>query len=147
MNSVTLDGPVSVEECLGVIPNRFKLAMIVMSRARDILLGAKCDVLVSKFAKKSVNRVLGEIKSGQFDVAASMEKIKRDIATNNLFQKNVKSFADEDFAESDEFAMSELNLKNDDDASVAELDSEIIQDVDSESEEEMADDPLEMDDL
>jgi DNA-directed RNA polymerase omega subunit len=144
MVEIMVNESVSVEECLDIIPNRFELAMIVMGRARDILLGAPCEVPVSKFTKKSVNKAIYEIKNNQLDIAAIKKKIKRDIITNNLFSKNVRDFLDEDTNESDEVAISDLSFKDDDDNfGTAELDSDASQNIDSDLDEEMMDDSLE----
>jgi DNA-directed RNA polymerase omega subunit len=107
------DRRVSIEKCLDVIPNKFELSLVAMNRARDVLLGAKCSVEATRFAKKSVNRVLSEIEQNSLDLVAMKDKIKRDLLTNNLFLKGAKSFPDDDITGVDD-ALMDLETKGDD---------------------------------
>lgn len=81
---------VSIEKCLDVIPNKFRLAVLAMNRARDILMGAKTNVETSKYTQRAVNKALREIEIGLFDkvAIAELEKnIGKNLISNNLFPK------------------------------------------------------------
>ncbi|MDR2777632.1 MAG: DNA-directed RNA polymerase subunit omega [Rickettsiales bacterium] len=104
--------PVSVEKCLDVVPNKFRLAIIVMNRARDLQTKAKPDVEVSKFARKSINKTLYEIRSGSLDIPSMEEKIKKDLLTNNLFPKSSKDSRGNGFNDNGDESSSGFRLKS-----------------------------------
>ncbi|MDR1425736.1 MAG: DNA-directed RNA polymerase subunit omega [Rickettsiales bacterium] len=112
MSDSVIARPISVEKCLDIIPNKFRLAIFVMNRAKDLQIRAKPDVEIQKFAKKNINRTLYEIKSGSLNIPILEEKIKKDILTNNLYSKNSGVFGDDSLNESDDDSLG-LNLLKD----------------------------------
>jgi DNA-directed RNA polymerase subunit omega len=86
---------ISIEECLGVIPNKFELAVLTMNRAKELLLGATSEVEEGKFTKKQVNKALREIGGGMVDIGALKEKIKEFLTNNELFSKDVNTAPEE----------------------------------------------------
>ncbi|MDR1494532.1 MAG: DNA-directed RNA polymerase subunit omega [Rickettsiales bacterium] len=104
--------PISVEKCLDIIPNKFRLALVVMNRAKDVQMKVRPDVEVLKFARKSVNMTLYDIRSGRLDIPSLEEKIKKDLLTNNLFPKSSKSFRDDSSDESCDNNSSGFELKS-----------------------------------
>jgi DNA-directed RNA polymerase omega subunit len=110
-DSVTVR-PVSVEKCLDVIPNKFRLAVIVMNRAKDLQMKAKPDAETLKFARKSINKTLHEIRSGRLDIPLMEDKIRRDLLTNNLFPKSSKNIGEESSSVSDDSGSLGFEPKN-----------------------------------
>lgn len=84
-----------MEKCLDKVPNRFDLSVLVMNRAKEILLNNKTDVETTKFTKKSIKKSLKEIEDGMVDLDVLKERVKESLITNNLFLKEVNNLKDD----------------------------------------------------
>lgn len=115
---------VSIEKCLKEIPNKFKLAVIAMNRARSILLGSKTSIADSKYARKSVNKSLIEIENEKIDLDSFEKEVKQNLLVNNLFLKDTHSVSDTDTNDSDNV----IDLSTDTDVDLSDSDSEDIDD-------------------
>lgn len=130
---------VSVERCLDIIPNKFKLAIITMNRARSILLGNHTDIENTKYTKKSINKTLREIEDNKLDLDLIEKEIRKNLLINNLFSKSFRLSSDDENIESENNVV-DFNLKDEDlssnleDVIDIEEDTEIEDDVDIESE-------------
>lgn len=102
---------VSIEECLKRIPNKFELSVIVMNRARSILLGSKSSFDNTKYAKKSVNQSLIEIENQELDLDSFKKEIRQNLLVNNLFLKNTHSSIDTNTSDSNNII--DLSLEGD----------------------------------
>jgi DNA-directed RNA polymerase subunit omega len=89
-----MEKKISIEDCLGVIPNKFELTVLAMNRAKELLLGAQSEVGDGKFTKKQVNKALKEIGSNMIDLGDLKEKIKEYLRNNDLFSKDIKTAPD-----------------------------------------------------
>lgn len=130
---------VSVERCLDIIQNKFKLAIITMNRARSILLGNHTDIENTKYTKKSINKTLREIEDNKLDLDLIEKEIGKNLLINNLFSKSFRLSSDDENIESENNVV-DFNLKDEDlssnleDVIDIEEDTEIEDDVDIESE-------------
>lgn len=115
---------VSIEKCLKEIPNKFKLAVIAMNRARSILLGSKTSVADTKYAKKSVNKSLIEIENEKIDLDSFEKEVRHNLLVNNLFLKDTHSVSDIDANDSNNV----IDLSADTDIDLSDSDSEDIDD-------------------
>ena len=102
---------VSIEECLKRIPNKFELSVIVMNRARSILLGSKSSFDNTKYAKKSVNQSLIEIENQELDLDSFKKELRQNLLVNNLFLKNTHSSIDTNTSDSNNII--DLSLEGD----------------------------------
>jgi DNA-directed RNA polymerase subunit K/omega len=116
MSESLVTRPISVEKCLDVVPNKFRLALVIMNRAKDMQMKAKPETEILKFAKKSVNRALYDLRRGRLDIPSLEEKIRKDLSTNNMFPKSNKNFKDDSGYENDDSGPSAFELKSDADA-------------------------------
>lgn len=134
---------ISVENCLDVIPNKFKLSLIAMDRAKRLMLGAKSDAEYQNIEKNSYV-ALKEIEDGKIDIDEAIENTKQDLLTDNLFKKKVsdnQSKEDEgnfedDYEEDDEnanFDDIDFNEDEDDDFEIGDDDID-DSDLDEENE-------------
>lgn len=103
----------SIEECLNKIPNKFELSVIVMNRARSILLGAKTDIETTKYSKKSVNKALMEVEMEKLDLDSFKKEVRQNLLVNNLFLKNIHDFSDNDSNDSNNVIDLSLDDSND----------------------------------
>ncbi len=115
---------ISIEKCLKEIPNKFKLAVIAMNRARSILLGSKTSVADTKYAKKSVNKSLIEIENEKIDLDSFEKEVRHNLLVNNLFLKDTHSVSDIDTNDSGNV----IDLSADTDIDLSDSDSEDIDD-------------------
>ena len=119
---------VSIEKCLEEIPNKFKLAVIAMNRARTILLGSKTSVTDTKYAKKSVNKSLIEIENEKIDLDSFEKEVKQNLLVNNLFLKDTHSVSDVDTNDSDnviDLSDSDIDLSDSDSEDIDEDEEEV----------------------
>ena len=127
---------VLIEKCLNNVPNKFELSILVMNRAKEILLGAKTDIETTRFTKKSINKALKEVEEGKLDIAEMEEKIKTNLLTDNLFLKDASKYDEE--GNSDDFDNTDLDSDDiDDDLDDAddEFDDDIDDDLDGDIDE------------
>jgi DNA-directed RNA polymerase subunit omega len=82
---------VSIEDCLGAVPNKFELTVFAMNRAKELLLGASSEIPDGRYTKKQVNKALKEIEEGILDISLLKEKVKKFITNNDLFLKDTKT--------------------------------------------------------
>ena len=98
---------ITVEDCVKVVPNRFKLCIIASNRARSIMSGAETESIGKE--KPSVTS-LREIAEGRIDVEVIEENIIKDIKERNGFQyssnKDSQDQINSVFAEEGEFSRS-----------------------------------------
>lgn len=118
---------VSIEKCLKEIPNKFKLAVIAMNRARSILLGSKTSVADTKYAKKSVNKSLIEIENEKIDLDSFEKEVRHNLLVNNLFLKDTHSVSDISDIDTNDSG-NVIDLSADTDIDLSDSDSEDIDD-------------------
>ena len=117
---------VLIEKCLSNVPNKFELSILVMNRAKEILLGAKTDVETTRYTKKSINKALKEVEENKLDIKEMEEKIKTNLLTDNLFLKDTTKY-DEDTSSDD---LDNADFDNDDiDDDLDDMDDEFDDDV------------------
>lgn len=124
---------VSVERCLDIIPNKFKLAIITMNRARSILLGNHTDIENTKHTKKSINKTLCEIENNKLDLDLIEKEIRKNLLVNNLFSKSFKLSSEDENTDS-ESNIIDFNLKDEDLSSNLEDGLDIEDDIEIEDE-------------
>ena len=135
---------ISVENCLDVIPNKFKLSLIAMDRAKRLMLGAKSDAEYQNIEKNSYV-ALKEIEDGKIDIDEAIKNTKQDLLTDNLFKKKVNdnqtreddnNFED-DYEEDDENAnFDDIDFNEDDDDDDFEIGDDVENDADLDEENE-----------
>ncbi len=80
---------VSIENCLGVVPNKFELALLASNRAKSILAGSPSKLNDNDKYDKAAYISLKEIENKNVDLQEAREKLKEDILKDNLFIKNI----------------------------------------------------------
>jgi DNA-directed RNA polymerase omega subunit len=119
-----MDKKTSVEECLNLVPNKFEFSVLVMNRARQIMLGSKTNVETTEYTKKSINKAIMEIGEGEIEIDDLRNRVKKDLITDNTFLKNVRALGDDNddvngddiLNLSDEELIDDMNDEIDDDA-------------------------------
>jgi DNA-directed RNA polymerase subunit omega len=133
INKKTMEERISIEDCLGVIPNKFELTVLAMNRAKELLLGATSEVSEGRFTKKQVNKALKEIESKMINMDILRGKIKEYLSNNELFSKDVKTAVDDVVATDDEFDNNDDELRDADTGSEDEdFDLSLADDFDDE---------------
>jgi DNA-directed RNA polymerase omega subunit len=136
-----IDKPVSVEKCLEKIPNKFRLAVFTMGRARDLLLGAKTTIENTKYTKRSINKTLQEIEDNKLNLVELENKIKNDLLTNNLFLKNIHTASDDEITGGEDTTMEAAPLESNPETNFDENDDTDLENI-VESNEDFSDDML-----
>lgn len=80
---------ISIEKCLDSVANKFDLSVLVMNRAKEILLNeGSSDVEITKHTKKSVTRAIKEIEDNKIDIDLLKYKIQNNLISVNVFSKD-----------------------------------------------------------
>ena len=127
---------VLIEKCLNNVPNKFELSILVMNRAKEILLGAKTDIETTRFTKKSINKALKEVEENKLDIKEMEEKIKTNLLTDNLFLKDTTKYDEE--TSSDDLDNADFDYENIDD--LDDSDGEFEDDLDDDLDDNMDED-------
>ena len=61
---------ITVEDCLGVVPNRFSLVLVAAERAKQLLKGAQARIS-NEDENKEIVTALREIAAGEFQIDES----------------------------------------------------------------------------
>lgn len=129
---------VSIENCLDVIPNKFKLSLIAMDRAKRLMLGAKADSEYQNIEKNSYV-ALKEIEDGKINLDEAIANTKADLLKDNMFKKNVEQQearkVEEDDDDGEDFDMT-ADLDNIDFTEDEDDDFDVSDDTVDEAEEE-----------
>ncbi|MDR2760919.1 MAG: DNA-directed RNA polymerase subunit omega [Rickettsiales bacterium] len=128
---------ISIEKCLGVVPNKFDLTVLAINRAKELILGASSELDGEEGRqRKCVNAALLEIERGAIDIDALREKVKEYIANNNLFLKDLKTKADDIDSASENGADGAADAE---DENLANLDLEDDEELNMDEEEDDSD--------
>lgn len=102
---------VTVEDCLKIITNRFKLTLLVSRRAAQLLKGA--EPFVAANHDRPVVLALREVAAGMASRFDSEAVIVKPAKVNEVFDEGAESADDADDADLAETTVSEANSSSD----------------------------------
>ncbi len=115
---------ISIEKCLDIVSNKYKLVLLAMERAKHLMLGAEPQV-EKGVAQKNSYLALQEIEHDKLDLIQLEEDLKTDLSKSDFF---VKSNAEHKVDTSD------TNTENEDTFDLDEIIDEELESVEANDE-------------